>query len=208
MSNNITLAQVAAMADNAYINEPVVCLVRVTKQGTGKTSGKPYWQAELTDPNDPSCPTVSTMFSVDPSKYNGQIVSIEGRGNKKTSYQDKPQFGIGRQAFLKIVGGSTPPPVPHSAPSGPAPSRSAPVNVVNGQSIGMAVKEAHLSILKAGAELTEDLLVAKAGIFLRASSRLERGEHMQQAAQPVKRPAPGPNGQVAESDFEESEIPF
>lgn len=214
MSNNITLAQVASMADDAWINDPVHCILQVQSQKTSK-AGKPFWPCSLTDANDPSSPVLTTTLFADPSRYSGKLVSLEGKGNKKTSYNNKAQINMGKAGFIKVLSdanGAAPQAAQHSPPvpnATPQPTRTTPVNVVNGQSIGMAVKEAHLSILKSGQPLTEDAIVSLAGIFLRASSRLERGEHMQQASQPVKRPQPGANGQVQnnESDFDESNQP-
>lgn len=206
--SNTTLAQVASMPDETWINDPVQCLLTIVKQGTSK-SGRPYWNTELTDPNDPSCQPVSAAFFADPARYNGQIVEIGGKGNRKGSYSGKAQINIGKTGIVKVIGASNSS-ATQQAPAPPPthPARTAPVNTVNGQSIGMAVKEAHLSILKSGEALTEDAIVEKAGIFLRASSRLERGEHMQQSSQQRLRPQPGPGGsvKVEESDF--NEVPF
>jgi hypothetical protein len=217
MSNNITLAQVAAMADDAWINSPVQCVFRITKQGTAKTSGKPYWQAELTDPNDPSCPVVSTMLMNDPTRYDGKMVSIEGKGSKKGSFKDKPQLNIGRQAFLKIVGdagGAAIAPAQNqpagrvatpSAPQAPRPAFSA-----DGAKIGGCVARAGEYITASNVELTEDEVVRVAGIFLRATTRLEQGEWAQQANQSVRRPQPGPGGQAFPPPQEniDEDVPF
>lgn len=216
MSNNITLAQVAAMADDAWINGPVQCVFRITKQGTAKTSGKPYWQADLTDPNDPSCPVVSTMLMNDPSRYDGKLVSIEGKGSKKGSFKDKPQFNFGRQAFLKVVGDAGAVAPAQNQPSGrvtPPSSQQAsrPAFSADGAKIGGCIARAGEYITASNAELTEDEVVRVAGIFLRATTRLEQGEWAQQSQQPVQRPRPGPNGQAfppSEQDFEPSDAPF
>jgi hypothetical protein len=53
MSNNITLSQLASMADDAWLNEPVVGVARLIAQKTSK-AGKPFWQLSLTDKDDPS----------------------------------------------------------------------------------------------------------------------------------------------------------
>lgn len=214
MSNNITLAQVAAMADDAWINSPVQCLFRITKQGTAKTSGKPYWQAELTDPNDSSCPVVSTMLMNDPSRYDGKLVSIEGKGSKKGSFKDKPQFNIGRQAFLKIIGDADPSTPTHvaggNAPAAPrpaAPQASRPAFSADGAKIGGCVARACEALIAEGTPITEDSIVEVAGIFLRAITRLEQGEWAQQASKPVSRPQPGPNGSVNTAGVDE-DVPF
>lgn len=218
MSNNITLAQVAAMADDAWINGPVQCVFRITKQGTAKASGKPYWQADLTDPNDPSCPVVSTMLMSDPSRYDGKLVSIEGKGSKKGSFKDKPQFNIGRQAFLKVVGdaaGAAQASAP-SAQSTPRPSlapasasSSRPAFSADGAKIGGCVARAGEYITASNVDLTEDEVVRVAGIFLRATTRLEQGEWAK-SNQPVQRPRPGPGGQAfppPEENIDE-DVPF
>lgn len=217
MSNNITLAQVAAMADDAWINGPVQCVFRITKQGTAKTSGKPYWQADLTDPNDPSCPVVSTMLMNDPSRYDGKLVSIEGKGSKKGSFKDKPQFNIGRQAFLKVVGDAGAiAPAQNLGAGRVSPERQAPANgparpafSADGAKIGGCVARAGEYITASNVDLTEDEVVRVAGIFLRATARLEQGEWAQKS-QPVRRPQPGPGGQAFPPPQEniDEDVPF
>jgi hypothetical protein len=220
--SNTTLLEISQMQDDTWINGDVHCIVDVQQPKMSK-AGKPFYPLLLTDPDDASAPAVSTTAFQDHSKFHGKICVLTGKGNKKTSYNGKAQIGIGKQGYFKIVGDaapSMPAPLPRGAvlqqgprpdaPTAAAPLRHAPTSTVNGQSIGMAVKEAHLSILKSGQPLTEDAIVALAGIFLRASSRLERGEHMQQASQPVKRPQAGPGGQASPPPQEniDEDVPF
>jgi hypothetical protein len=198
MSNNITLAQVAAMADDAYINDPVHCILQVTAQKTSK-AGKPFWPCSLTDANDPSSPVLTTTFFADPSRYSGKLVSIEGKGNKKTSYNGKAQINMGKTAFVKVLGDAgNSAPVPAQTtmqrltPTPAATSR--PAFSADGAKIGGCVARAGEYITASNVELTEDEVVRVAGIFLRATTRLEQGEWAQQATQPVRRPQAGLGG--------------
>jgi hypothetical protein len=211
MSNVITLSQVAAMQDDAWLNDPVHAVLSVTAQRTSK-AGKPFWSAVLTDPNDPSAPTVATTFFADPSRYNGQLVSIEGKGSKKGSYNGKPQINIGKTAFVKVLGaaGATAPTPAASRTFIPPPAASSiarPAYSADGAKTGGCVARAMEAIAYMQEQVTEDSIVQYAGMFLRATTRLEQGEWAQQAAQPVKRPQPGPGGSVNTDDSPE-DVPY
>lgn len=219
--SNTTLLEISTMADEAWINNDVHCIVDVQQPRMSK-GGKPFYPIKLTDPDDASAPVISTTVFQDPSKFHGKVCVLSGKGNKKTSYNNNAQIAVGKNGFFKIVGDaapSAPAPLPRQPqgvaasqqaprPAAPAPlPPNRPVSTVNGQSVGMAINNANLHLMHYNIALNDDTLWDAAKIFLRVSGRFERGEHMQQSEQPVKRPVPGPNGQVAESDFDE-QVPF
>lgn len=219
------------MQDGAWINGDVRVLVDV-QQSRNSKSGKPFWPILLTDPDDPSAPQLPSTVFADPSRYHGRVCIISGKGNKKGSYGNKPQIEIGKQGFIQVVdfnqpapqlGQAYPPqpqpqqqvyqqqprPVPQPAPQ--LPPRPPAPSIVNGQTIGLAMNNAHLHMMKYGIELNEESLVAIAGVFLRSAARLERGEHMQQvlatAPIPRQKPIPGPDGSV-NTDGADTDVPY
>lgn len=222
--SNTTLLEISQMQDQAWINGDVHCIVDVQQPKMSK-AGRPFYPIKLTDPDDASAPVIDTTVFQDPSKFHGKICVLSGKGNKKTSFNNNPQVAVGKNGFFKIVGEaapSTPAPVARGVmPVAQAPRPTAPTNAVNttisarpafsadGAKTGGCVARAMEAIAHSGVEVTEDDIVLYAGMFLRATSRLEKGEWAQQAAQPVKRPQAGPNGQVNvdESDFDEANPP-
>lgn len=216
-----TLGQIAAMADDTWINDPFDALLTITKQATSR-AGKAFWQCELTDPNDPSAPPVSVSLFQDPGRYHGQVVEIGGNGNKKGSYSGRPQINVGRQCIIRVTGPSAgpqqyapPPQAPRQAPAqhqpaGQIPPRAPvppippprPAYSADGAKIGGCVARAMEAISYLQEQVTEENIVQHAGTFLRATGRLEKGEW----ALP-ERPRPGPNGQV-QTDPQQSDVPY
>lgn len=216
--SNTTLLEISTMPDEAWINSDVHCIVDVQQPRMSK-AGKPFYPIKLTDPDDASAPVINTTVFQDPSKFHGKVCVLSGKGNKKTSYNNNAQIAVGKNGFFKIVGDaapSTPAPVARGAaasaprPTAPAPiaaTRAATMSTVNGQTVGMAINNANLHLMHHNIMLSEESLWEAAKVFLRVSGRFERGEHMQQAEQLVRRPQPGPNGAVDTSGPDE-DVPY
>lgn len=209
------------MADDTWINDPFDALLTITKQATGR-SGKTFWQCELSDPNDPSAPPVSVSLFQDPGRYHGQVVEIGGNGNKKGSYNGRPQINVGRQCIIRVTGQAqapqyapatppqrpaAPPPAQYQQPAPPRPPippipQPRPAFSADGAKIGGCVARAMEAISYLQEPVTEENIVQHAGTFLRATGRLEKGEW----ALP-ERPRPGPNGQV-QTDPQQADVPY
>lgn len=191
MQNNdktYTVAEVALLADESWINGSLEAFV-LKLDDVPKRAGGSFTKATLGDkPGDyTNCVTMS-LFAA-PRFAVGDRIRLGGGGIKKTSYQGKPQIGMGKSSTTEVVrvGGER---IQAAMDRSPAPNGSAPASspgpsVIHGATVGNAVKETFRALTHglSPQELAEDLqapefwerLKMHASSFIRVSQELESG---------------------------------
>lgn len=121
-----------------WINPGMIAVVRSVERVMGK-NGKPRWPVVFADQTGSA--TVEAAFFSAPKFSEGDLVQLEG-GLRRTEYNGKAQVSIGKNATINIVGKS----VHHEEQKERAQTGQPAVNgqpqIVNGQTVGMAAKEA------------------------------------------------------------------
>ena len=143
-----TVAAMLSLPPDSWVNEGFTADVTSITPGQGK-NGRPYWKVELHDPS--SGAQIKTALFTTPRFSAGQSIEVTGQGIKYKNGQYGAEVSIGEKATIRVVNGqpaaappfaarpATPQPVaPRPIPATPAPQGGP----VNGQTVGMAIKEA------------------------------------------------------------------
>lgn len=145
----LSVAQVAAMTpgdDNnaTWINPGVTGTVASISSKKSK-SGKQYWACELQDMTGPQ--VLSFTLWTAPRFSEGAVIDIHGKGLRLGEYNGKPVIQLGRDTEVSVIGESAHHKEQTERRESGAPAVNGQPQHVNGQTVGMAVKEA-LAILK------------------------------------------------------------
>jgi hypothetical protein len=166
----LTVGQVLELApgttDNAtWINPGFTGKIELVSSFQAK-SGKTFYNVTVVDPDNTNI-AIHALFAKAPKFQEGQIVEFSGKGLRRQEYQNKPQFAVSDSTDIIVTEGgvrhhearatataakpaasqpaSTPTaarPAAAAPRSTPPPSSGGPQPLVNGQTVGMAMKEA------------------------------------------------------------------
>ena len=217
-----------------WINPGLSGVVRAINRKQTK-AGKPFWPCVIADVNGPE--TIEVSFFTAPKFAEGDLIDIFGKGLRRTAFNGKPQAAIGRDTQIEVIGRSAHHEQQSQAATAGEPAMNGKPQLVNGQTVGMAVKEAlNLVITSYRNTSTEapDTNTAEfwkavkqtASNIIRVSQSLEKG-HLSPASWPTghdrppppqsggrsdppkaaSRPAPGPGGSVGCTD-DDGDVPF
>lgn len=160
-----------------------------------KTSrdGKKYYPCTIADSVGSS--TIEVSFFNYPKFKEGDLIEISGKGLRRTEFNGKPQAAIGKDTEIHVLGRS----VHHEEQKERAvagqPSVNGQLQPINGQSVGMAIKEALTALVPGNAARLNSTsfwfeIHQFASDVIRISRQLEAGK----LAPPVKeRNAPKPS---------------
>lgn len=140
----LSVAQVAAMTpgdeQNAtWINPGVTGSVASISKKKSKT-GKQFWACELQDMTGPQI-LPFTLF-VAPRFSEGDVIDIHGKGLRLGEYNGKAVIQLGRDTEISVIGQSAHHKEQTERRESGAPAVNGQPQHVNGQTVGMAVKEA------------------------------------------------------------------
>lgn len=139
-------------------------------------AGKAFYKAKL---QEGGITVDATSFTTDFAPFVGKLTKWVGMGIKRgDDYNGVPQFSIGDKARWIPAGDAPTQPVQqpqasHSAPATQSGAQGA--MVINGQTVGMAVKGALDVCLKTG-DYSEELVWRHASALIRVSDRLQKGD--------------------------------
>lgn len=180
-------------------------------------AGKNFWPCVIADVNEDRCTIEMSLFTA-PKFRAGDLIEVFGKGLRRTEYNGNAQATMGRETQIEVTGGrqerrevaprAMPPrddsrggnggePPPHDEAHAAAAALAKVSHLrINGQTVGMAMKEA-LAVLTSG--LTHDEVVERliapsfwasvhevASDIIRVSTLLEAGN----LAKPIKDRAP------------------
>jgi hypothetical protein len=204
------------------------------------------WICELTDVNDANV-FLSTSFFTAPKFGEGDLIEIFGKGLRRTEFKGAAQASTGKDTQVEVVARAAnrgavnraPAPAPQNnhGPIGDTPAEAAALKWINGQTVGMAMKEAIALVVQSTKFMPHEADFWKAvkqtaSNVIRVSQSLEKG-HLSPAPWPVVgkvepeaaptppppqqgrsdppkaavRPQAGPGGSVAH-DNDEADVPF
>ncbi len=174
----------AGDADNAtWINPGFTATVlTITKKET--KAGKSFWPCILQDTTGSA--KIEVSFFTAPRFDEGDVITISGQGLRRTEYQGKPQAAIGQKTEVHVTEKGTgrksaPLAERREQPQDRAPAASGAAQPVNGQTVGMAMKEA-LALLTSDGTLALDTPEFWAAVhrtasdIIRVSQLLEKGK--------------------------------
>lgn len=217
-----------------WINPGMQAVVRsITNKPT--RFGKPKWDVVFAD--ETGSATVETALFAAPKFSEGMVVVLEG-GMRRTEYNGKAQVALGKSTKINVVGKSVHhEEQQHRAATG-APAIDGTPQLVAGQTVGMAMKEAlALAVMAHGgvnelAKLKDPLFWADvkqyASNIIRLSRSLEHGKlspatwgaareaepaspqgGRSDPPKPATKPQPGPEGSAyLEDEPSDSDVPF
>jgi len=128
----MNIGEIKELADGSYVSGPIHARISSTKEIDTKT-GKKMWLGKLGDDND----TVDIQsFDQNFTGWDGQEVTLTGKGMKKDSYNGYAKLGLGKSVRIEAADGSAP-----ATKAAPAPSRATPAPSGNHPAtVGLAAK--------------------------------------------------------------------
>lgn len=215
MSNApLTLEQVAATADDAWLNDGFSAVVSsIEPKTTGPTSRRPnskFWVVTLASQTGPD--TAEWSLFTAPKFGQGDLIDVTGKGIKRKvdAYNGGIKIQAGDKAVITVVGKSAHHEEQQERKATGAPSVSGQLQHIQGQTVGMALKEAmalHSRHASNGEELQSWLdqpefwaaVYTTASDVIRVSQLLEKGKLAPSAREranptPAAQPEPAPNG--------------
>ena len=148
----------------AWVNEEFEAVVSGVRPGQGRKPTK----AKLSDPHNPGVSIEACFFGGrNVASYNGKVCLFSGQGMKMGEYNGTPELTIGDKVTIQVLGGHAASTT--TAPAGRAPAARGTVDdtrggshpdeppppaapaprAIEGQTVGMALKEANLAVLSA-----------------------------------------------------------
>lgn len=190
----ISLADVADLPDDSWINEGFFAVVDSIEQKTtgpkSRTPGKKFWVCTLGSQTGPETAEWSLFFA--PKFGEGDLIEVTGSGIKRKvdAYNGGIKIQAGDKAIITVTGKSAHHEEQKERKDTGAPSVSGAPQHVQGQTVGMALKEA-ISIIKEtfdptmpmaerdkyfrGPEFSKDVHLLASDI-IRVSALLEKGK--------------------------------
>lgn len=160
-----------------WINPGFTGVIREITQKKTKT-GKAFFPCTIADVTGPE--TIEVSFFTAPKFSEGDVVDIFGQGLRRTEYNGKAQAALGKATEVRVVGQSAHEPEQRQLAAAGQPAVNGQPQHVNGQTVGMALKEALAALKPTVAELaTTDFwakLHAVASDIIRVSQLLEKGK--------------------------------
>ena len=105
MSNNqttLTVADVAAMPDDSWINSAVEAhVVKIDAKAYKPPKTGTWYSAHLSDGGGDTIATLSYFNGV-PKFQAGDSIRLGGKGLKKSSYNGKAQIGLGKESTVEV----------------------------------------------------------------------------------------------------------
>jgi hypothetical protein len=157
----------------AWVNNLVGRVQSVTKKQT--RGGKDYWPCVIEDTTQAHLTVAMTVWTAPRFKI-GDTIEVGGSGNRLTQYDGDLQIALSKKSEVHVItaGANRPAAAPPADNSGKpkddtrggAPAERAPHPVINGQTVGMAVKAA-VDILIHNANFGR-LVQSKDGVHLEA----------------------------------------
>jgi hypothetical protein len=189
-----TVAEAAALPDESWVNGTVEAHC-IKIEPVAKKAGGQFYKAHLSDGGSESLATMSLFIA--PKFQPGDIIRLSGSGIKKTSYNQKAQFSTGKDTKIDVSPGVQ---KIQTSVHG-AMAEHANSELVSGQTVGMAMKEA-LALRSIGHTTIMDQLLTSPGFWagvyetasdiIRVARMLEHGK----LADPVRSRNPKPAAQV------------
>lgn len=194
MPSPLTIAQLCGLAPDSWVNDGFIATVR-TIEIKNKKAGGNFWKCALADPTGAT--TVNCSLFVAPRFKQGDVIEVTGKGIKYKDGQYGKEVSVSDKASINVLGASV-----HHAEQAERLADSRPAingqdHPVNGQTVGMAMKEA-VGLLTH--KLTHDEAVARiitpvfwqsvhevSSDIIRVSRLLEAGK----LAKPVRERQPG-----------------
>lgn len=204
-------------ADDAWVNVPIIARVIAVETIPKKTSGN-FWKVELG--SDTSAARIFMSVFTPPKFARGALIEIGGSGNRVKEYRGNPELSLGKQVEIHVISTALPtarhnPPPPNRAPAddqrgGGPPAENPPAEQLplpgtetaqlfpmQGQTVGMVMKEAVALIILAhpptDAEIEDGKFYAKvwrvSSHLAKISAKLLRGDL---APFPGSTPKPAP----------------
>lgn len=141
--HTLTALDVSKLPDDQWINDAEIIVTVLKIEPINKKAGGVFYKATLGNgPGDYTNSFTLSLF-IAPKFQVGDVIRIAGKGLKKGSYQGKPQVGLGKESTIDIQGKST---VAVAATVQQAQhaqqSQTIATDMVAGQTVGMAMKEA------------------------------------------------------------------
>lgn len=204
-----------------WINPGFTGVVRTITKKTKKAGGF-FWPCVIADTTGSA--TIEVSFFQAPKFSEGDVIELSGSGLRRTEYNGKAQAAIGKQTEIHVVGASV-----HHAEQVERqemlqPALNGTKQHIQGQTVGMAMKEA--IALTAAADANPDKVDSPefwkrvhktASAIIRLSNALEHGNLTPALTGPsasgradppkAERPQPGPDRSVDTSGADQ-DVPF
>lgn len=126
--------------DATWINPGLTGVVRSIATKNSKT-GKKFYPCVIADVTGPETIEIS-FFDRLPQFKEGDLIDVFGKGLRRTEFNGKAQATIGKDTQVAVIGRSAHEPEQRQAAETGAPAVNGKPQHVNGQTVGMAVKEA------------------------------------------------------------------
>lgn len=142
---NYTVAEVAMLPDEpGWVNGSLAAHV-LKIETIAKKAGGQFWKATLGDAPGDYTGCVSLSLFMAPKFQQGDQIRLGGGGIKKSSYQGKAQISLGKSSTVEVILGTARLQAGVSAAmetNRANTAQQANEGLINGQSVGMAIKEA------------------------------------------------------------------
>lgn len=167
-------------AQNAtWINPGMQGVVRKIERKMTK-AGKPFFPCVIADTTGSA--TIEVSFFTAPKFGEGDLIELSGQGLRRTEYNGKPQAAIGQKTEVHVIGKHVHAEEQTQRAAAGAPAIDGTLQPVQGQTVGMAMKEALAIVVfeRTGGErgspiFWEDVYTVASDI-IRVSRLLESGK--------------------------------
>lgn len=171
-------------ADNAtWINPGMRGVVRSITMKAKKTGGN-FWPCMLG--SETGAAEIEASYFSAPKFVEGDLIELSGQGLRRTEYQGRPQVALGKATETHVLGKSAHAPEQAERRAAGQPAVNGQAQPINGQTVGMAMKEAiALAGMATGDGITRQHLndplfwqdiKTYAGNIIRISRSLEAGK--------------------------------
>lgn len=170
----LSIAEAFELTPETWINDGVQGVAASIENKKSK-AGKPYWRVTLRDETGSAQLGLSMFFA--PKFGEGDLIEITGKGIKRGEYNGNAEISIGKDSKINTVGKSVHADEQQQRAATLQPAVNGTRPHIEGQTVGMAMKEA-IALLTIGMERDElDAVTADPKFFRRiweVSSHLVR----------------------------------
>jgi hypothetical protein len=164
MSGLTNVAGLLQLADESWVDGGFEAFVSEVREVAKKDKSGSFFVAKLND--GPGTADISLSLFSAPKFAQGDKIRIAGKGIKRSSYNGKPQVGLGKTTGVTVVasGGNTPAPAAPAGGATPSSGGQAPQAMIPGPTVGMAVNNA-LTLLTQGMGHADVVKATREAVF-------------------------------------------
>ena len=136
----MSVAELLTLAHDSWVNKGFIALCSEQERKVSTKTQKPFWKITFVDQAG-GAEVKATLFFA-PKFGVGQLVELTGQGIKFKNGQYGPEVSVGDKANITMLGAAAHAPERAAAKAESLPAPDGTKFAVNGQTVGMAMKEA------------------------------------------------------------------